>query len=177
MGNSLQDQLLKAKVGNKQQAQKANSQRRKKLKNRTLSQENDATAAQVKQEQAEKVARDRALNRQKQEEAERKTVAAQIIQLIELNCLARDKGEQPYNFVDGANVRKIYVTDSMHKQLVSGQLSIVKLREQYEIVPKGVADKISERDATVVIVRDQQERASEEDEQYADHKVPDDLMW
>jgi len=178
MKNSMRDQLLRAGVASKKQAQKAGSEQRRKKKqarkNRASSSGQDKDSFKLQQEK--QAARDRELNRQRQAEKERRAIAAQIRQLIEMNRLSRDDGEIAYNFADGKTVRKLYVTQALHKQLGRGRLSIVRLGEAYEIVPKAVADKISERDASVVVSSSQPE-ASEEDELYADYAVPDDLMW
>ena len=178
MGNSLQDQLLKAGVIDKQKAQKANGERRKKQKLKYKgAASTDKTAEAARLAQAEKIARDQQLNRQKQEEAERRAIAAQIRQLIELNRVARDDGETPYNFVDDKKVRTIYVSDEVHARLSHGQQAIVRFDDGYEVVPVAVADKISERDSSVVIAGNQASAEAEEDDAYADYKVPDDLMW
>lgn len=180
MGNTLQDQLLRAGVIDKQKAQEANGKRRKKqkLKHKGAASAIEKDNESVRLAQAEKIARDRELNRKKQEEIERKAVAAQIKQLIELNRLSNEDGEARYNFVDGKSVRNIYVTEDMFLQLGRGWLSVVKFEGGYEVVPTGVADKIKERDKAAVIASNNPDVAEEKgDDPYADYKVPDDLMW
>lgn len=179
MGNSLQDQLLNAGAISKQKAQKASSHKRKKQR-----QKNNKSASAVDNElvasrraQAEKVERDRVLNRQRQAVSEQKAIAAQIKQLIELNCLSRDDGDQPYNFVDGTNIHKIYVTKDVLVQLARGLLSIVRSEGGYEIIPAMVAAKINERDDSIVISGSQADTIDGGDDPYADYQVPDDLMW
>lgn len=177
MGNSLQDQLLKANLGSKKQAQQIKKQKHKARKKPAA--EKLTTQAQQQQAQAEKVARDRALNREREAAALRKSVAAQVHQLIEANRLSREGGETPYHFVDGSSVRKIYVTEAMRGQLVCGQLCITRLESSYEVVPKGVAEKITQRDATAVIQSGHKSDTTTdaEDDAYAGYEVPDDLMW
>ncbi len=180
MGNTLQDQLLRAGVINKQKAQEANGKRRKKqkLKNKGVVPVDDGGSESARAAQAEKIARDRELNRLKQEEIERKAIAAQIRQLIELNRLSCEDGETRFNFVDGKTVQNIYVTEEVFLQLGRGWLSVVKFEDSYEVVPTVVADKINERDHTAVITQNQSDLAEGgEDDPYADFKVPDDLMW
>lgn len=181
MGNTLQDQLLRAGIIDKQKAQEANGKRRKKqkLKNKGVVPDNDGGSEAARAAQAEKIARDRELNRLKQEEIEKKAIAAQIRQLIELNRLSREDGETRFNFVDGKTVQNIYVSEEVFLQLGRGWLSVVKFEDGYEVVPTVVADKIDERDNTAVITHQQSDQAKEggEDDPYADFKVPDDLMW
>jgi hypothetical protein len=177
MGNALQEQLLKARVANKQQAQQANSQRRKKQKRGAVQQSLESSTEQVKQQQAEKLARDRELNRLKQAELKEKADLAQLRQLIQVNRLKRDDGEKPYNFIDEKRVRKIYVTETIFSQLGAGMASIVKLDERYEVVLMAIAEKIAEVDCHAVINRAPSTEKSAEEEEYAEYPIPDDLIW
>ena len=180
MGNSLQDQLLKAGMIDKQKAQEANGKRRKKqkLKNKGATPVTESSHDAVRAAQAEKIARDRELNRLKQEEITKKAIAAQVRQLIELNRLPQDEGETPFNFADGKVVKTLYVTDEISSQLGRGWLSIVKFDGGYEVVPAKVADKINERDRTAIITHEQKGEVDDGMvDPYADFKVPDDLIW
>ena len=171
MGNSLQDQLLKANLTNKKQVQQVRKQKHKARK-QAKPDHGDAT---LKQQQEEKVARDRALNRQREEDAQRKSVVAQVRQLIEANKLSREGGESAYHFVDAGRVRKLYVTEVQQQQLAAGKLVLVKLEEQVELVLPEVAEKIAARDPDAIL-KSQAEQQVEEDE-YAGYEVPDDLVW
>ena len=180
MANSLQDQLLRAGAASKQQAQKVSTERRKLNKQK----KKKGSAAQLsesskrsQQLQAEKAARDRELNRQRQEVANNKAINAQIQQLIELNRLPREDSETAYNFVDGTIVRKIFVGPEMLAQLSRGGLAIAKLGKSYEVVPLVIADKIKERDPTVIIKTQQTNDNDDADDPYADFQIPDDLLW
>lgn len=180
MANSLQDQLLKAGAASKKQGQKASTERRKKNKQKKKkgsAPQQSESSKQSRQVQADKVARDRALNRQRQQEADQKAIAAQIQQLIELNRLPREDCETAYNFVDGTLVRKIFVSPEMLAQLSRGVLSIARLGEGYELVPLVIAEKIKERDPSVIITTEQADSADDADDPYADYQVPDDLLW
>jgi len=124
------------------------------------------------------VERDRELNQKKQEEIERKAIAAQVRQLIETNRVKERDGDIVYHFADGNVVKRLYVSEQVHKHLTAGLLAIVKLGDGYELVPMAVADKIKQRDDRCII---QAEHAAppvqDEDDPYADYKIPDDLMW
>lgn len=179
MSNSLQDQLLKSGLVSEKQAKKSKKSKHKKgqqQRKNGAAADNDAKQLADKA-QAEKVARDRELNRQRKEEAERKAVVAQIRQLIEQNRQSREDGEKPYNFTHGTAVKKLYVTNAQHDQLSRGLLAIVLLDEAYELVPAVVAEKIAQRDAETVLVRNDRDQQVDEDDPYADYQIPDDLMW
>lgn len=184
MSKSLQDQLLKAGLVSKDQANKNRSQKNKKKKQQRKTNEAvvDQAKEQAKAARDEKIEKDRELNRQKQEAAEEKALQAQIAQLIELNKIDRSEGEVDYKFADAGKVKKIYVTDEMIDLLSRGRIAIVKQEyEAYELVPAGVAEKIAQRDESLVALYNtastDKNSADDEDDPYADYKIPDDLMW
>ena len=85
--------------------------------------ENREAARKALQENAQ---RDRELNQALNSKAQRKAINAQIKQLIEINKIAKGKGDIGFNFTDGTRVKKIYVTPADQKQLSAGRLGIVK---------------------------------------------------
>lgn len=176
MANSLQNQLLKAGLTDAKRAKKAHQQKLEAGKAAATE-----IKDQVKQAQQEKIERDKELNRQKKEEAERKAVIAQIKQLIEMNKIDRSKGETSYQFTDQNKIKKLYVTDVLLNQLAKGVVAVVRFNDSYELVPAQVAAKIAQRDAATIVVLNTPapttETAVEEDDPYADYKIPDDLMW
>ena len=179
MSRSLQDQLLKAGVATQKQARKAKVERRKARKGQGGGPPAAATAEreQARRAQAEKVARDRELNQQRQEAARRRAASAGIRQMVESNRLPREGGETPYNFVDGATVRRLYVTAEQQKGLAAGRLSIVRAGDGYEVVPAAVAARIEARDPAAVLPPPRPDPPPDADDPYADHPVPDDLIW
>ena len=176
---SLQDQLLKAglvdnkKAGKIKKAKYRQAQQKQKNKIETV----DEAKLAAQQAQAEKVERDRQLNRRRKAEAEHKAVAAQVRQLIEMNRQPRDDGDIGYSFSDDVLIKRIYVTATQLKQLGNGRLCIIKLDEQYEIIPTLVAQKIQLRDESRRILSNKPTETPEEDDPYADFQVPDDMMW
>ena len=176
---SLQEQLLQAGMVDAKKAKQIQKDKRKQAKQVPKGHVvEDAAREQAKKVQAEKVERDREINRQQHEVAEQKAIAAQIKQLIEMNRINRDKGDATYQFVDAAKIKKINVTPQLLDQLSRGRIAIVKLQDRYELVPAVVAQKIEQRDPAVVLVRnDGVQEEVDEDDPYADYKIPDDLMW
>jgi len=178
--SSLQDQLLKAGLTDKKKLKQASKEKRKQKNvarhNKEAPQE--GAKEQAQRALAEKAQRSRELAQQQNAQAEKKAIAAQIKQLIELNKQSRQGGEIPYNFSDGKKIKKLHVTAELQKHLINGKLAIVKLGEVYEVVPAKVAEKVGQRDETAVIVRNNPSTDIEdEDDPYADYKIPDDLMW
>ena len=179
MANSFGDQFLKAGLVSKTQLNKANKSKNKqqKLKNKQKVEVVDEAAVAARQAAAEKLARDRELNRRKKEQLERKAVHAQVRQLVELNRLPRDDGEVGYNFQDGTAVKKIFVSEEIHDKLGRGLLAIVRFDDGYEVIPSVVAEKIKLREESCIVSNAATQLESGEDDPYADYKVPDDLMW
>lgn len=176
---SLQEQLLKAGIVDEKKARKLNKEKRKQTKQTPKGQAQVNEARELaKQSQAEKSTRDRNLNLQRQQAANEKAIVAQIRQLVTTNVIDRRGGEIAYQFTDDKKIKKIYITPLLQKQLSIGLIAIVKLAEQYELVPAAVADKISQRADDVVLLKNQADKdLIDADDPYADYQIPDDLMW
>ena len=178
---SLQDQLLKAGLIDKKKAQKAQKAKHQqaKIKRKNKVETVDEAKIAAQKAHAEKVERDRQLNLQRKQEAEQRAITAQIRQLIEMNRQPKGTGEITYNFTDGSKVTHIYVDEKQQRQLANGHLAIVRLDEQYEIVPTTVSEKIALRDESYLAYcnRGKEETVVDEEDPYAEFEVPDDLMW
>ncbi len=179
MANPFQEQLLKAGLVSKDKVNKSNKSKYKKAKQQAKNKvtEADKLKQEVKQASVSKAERDRELNRQKVELDNKKAIAGQIRQLVEMNRIDSGDGETAFNFEVANKIKRIYVSDDVHKQIVNGRLAIVRLDEKFELIPKIVAEKIMQRDNQFVFVCHETNQASNEDDEYADYKVPDDLMW
>lgn len=181
MGNSLLEQLKKTGLVDKGKAQKVKHSQYKNQKQKGrkgAGEEQDEAKLRAQQAQAEKVERDRLLNQQKKEAAERKAIAAQIRQLIETSRVSERDGEIAYNFTDQRVVKRLYVSEPVYKNLMFGRLAIARFDDGYELVPAAVAAKIRQRDAQCIIESEHSaEAVADEDDPYADYKIPDDLMW
>lgn len=182
MAGSLQDQLLAAGLGDAKAAKEHDKAKRKQAKvdRRAGIERVDEAKQAAKQALAEKAQRARELNQERDSKAQRKAINAQIKQLVERHCLPKG-GDVGFNFIDGSKVKKVYVGALEQQQLSSGRLAIVKQGDQYEILPRPVADKIAERDAARVIVTAEADQddglSAEEQDWYKDYEIPDDLMW
>ena len=158
MADSLQDQLRKAGLVNEKRLKKAQRQQHAVEMERKSHGAADEALAQAQRARAEKAARDKQLNEQRDQQAQAKAIAAQVKQLIEMNRQSRDGASIPFNFVDGKLVKKMAVSKTQQNHLVSGSLAIVKLGDRYELVPTPVAQKIRLRDPTSVIVCNDEHR-------------------
>ena len=175
---TLQEQLLKAGLVSSKKMDKV---QRTAKKSRVQSREAREAVEENKKAQLE---RDKQLSEQQKQAALSKEYKAQVKQLIEMNRVDISKGDIGFNFTDGNLIKKIFVDKTTQAQLISGRLAIARLvvessgESQYAIIPASVADKIAQRDANSIVLNSalSQEEQDEEDP-YADFKVPDDLMW
>ena len=153
---SLQDQFLKSGLVDKKRVKKVNQEKRKqnkKLPKLAKGQVRvDQNKERVKEVLAERNAKDREMNKQKQLKADKKAIQAQIIQLIKAHAIEDDRGQVSYQFTDGNVIQKIYVSEVIQKQLSKGIVAIARLEDSYEVVPKIVAEKISQRDDSSIVV-------------------------
>lgn len=179
MNTSLRDQLLQAGLVTEKQARAAAQQeQQRQYRNKSAPGTGQNRAAQ--QAQAAKAARDQELDRRRLEKAQRKARLAEIERLIERSRVPRIESDDHYSFIDGTKIRRFAVDAERRRQLISGELAIVRYRGQYAVVPAATAEQIREREAYMVIAHSQlpsnTERTECEDA-YKDFVVPDDLVW
>ncbi|MEZ3500421.1 DUF2058 domain-containing protein [Pantoea sp. KPR_PJ] len=175
---TLQEQMLKAGLVSSKKVDKVN---RTAKKSRVQAREARLAVEENKKAQLE---RDKQLNEQQKQATLSKEYKAQVKQLIEMNRIESGKGPIEFNFTDNNVIKKIAVDKTTQSQLISGRLAIARLatgsngESHYAIIPASVADKIAQRDANAIVVNHAlSQEAQDEDDPYADFKVPDDLMW
>lgn len=179
MRNPLQEQLLKAGLAKKGKVdQIAREQvKQRQGKGATPPPEEKIDAQRL---QAEKAERDRALAAERNAQAQAREIAAQVRQIIEANKVKRE-GEISYRFTDGDKIHSVLVNETLRTQLAKGVLVVVRAGDSYELVPRAAADKIRERDASLIVLdhgkTTDSSTTNEDDEFYSQFKVPDDLTW
>src|SRR5690606_258813 len=176
---SLQEQLLKAGLVDQKKVKRVNQAKtqQKKQERRTGTQSIDETRQAVLEARERERETVRQLNAKRDEEARRKAIHAQIVQMVEQSRQGRGGGDIAYNFTFGTKIERIHVSAAVRDQLAAGQLVIVRLGDATELVPKVVADKIAERNPDIVVRVQKADTVPAEDDPYADYKIPDDLMW
>ncbi len=102
---------------------------------------------------------------------------AQIVQMVQKNRQSRGAGDIAYNFTHDKKIERMYVSAAVQAQLMAGHLVIVCQGGTTELVPRVIADKIAERDATLVVRVSKTSTEVAADDPYAAFKIPDDLMW
>ncbi|QOL25565.1 DUF2058 domain-containing protein [Thalassotalea sp. LPB0316] len=182
--SSLQDQLLKAGLTTKQKARQANSDKRRKNKQKRSGANVEASLQeQVKQDlakqQAQKLEKDKALNEQKKAELAKKEQHQRILQILTHHSLSDIDGDLEYNYTFDGKIKKLHVSKVIQDALVNGRLALCGLDEKTYVVTAETAEKLATIDPQVVLLKNdrKQEEQIDEDDPYADFQIPDDLMW
>jgi len=169
MSDSLRNQLLQAgftETEKKKPNNKKPGQSNSKSASSHQQRGKDTRRAQQKLEQADKEA---ALV------AERKATKATIKTLIEESQITEFAGESVYRFVLGTRIRELYVSDKVREKLNDGSYVITRLNGNTKIVPSETATAIEAINPDWAIVTKTQ--GDDDDTEYENFKVPDDLQW
>ncbi len=180
--NPLQEQLLKAGLVNKSKVAAAAREQNKALhaKGPTGPSEIQIEAERARAEKAE---RDRALEAERKAQARVAEMRAQARQIIADKKVPRS-GESEYRFTVDGTIRTLLVNDDLRKKLSAGVLVIARVDDRFELLPRPAADKVRERDASMIVLdhgqqagADAEAALSDDDAYYAQFQVPDDLVW
>jgi uncharacterized protein YaiL (DUF2058 family) len=176
---SLQEQLLKAGLVDKNKVKKVNQEKskQKKIERRTGTESVDESRLAALEMQRKQAERARELNAERDAAAAQKAIAAQIVQLIQQNRQSKGDGSITYHFTHGSKIEQVHVSPAVQAHLVAGRLVIVRLNGTTELVPRVIAEKIAERDPSIVVTVKRTAAEVEADDPYAAFKIPDDLMW
>ncbi len=178
----LQEQLIKAGLAKKSKAAEVARAQDKARHGKAPSDGNDIQR-EAERMRGEKAERDRALEAARKAEARINEMRAQARQIIQDKKVPRT-GDSEYRFTADGAIRTLLVNDDLRRKLSAGALVIVRLGDRYELLPRPAADKVRERDASLVALDHGQPAgtgpaasSSEDDAYYARFKVPDDLVW
>lgn len=176
---SLQEQFLKAGLVDKNKVKLANQDKnkQKKVERRTGVQSVDEARLAALDLQRKNAERARELNAQRDAAASQKAIMAQIAQMVQKNRQSKGAGDIAYNFTHDKKIERMYVSAAVQAHLMASRLVIVCLGETVELVPRIIADKIAERDATLVVRVNKTGTEIDADDPYAAFQIPDDLMW
>ncbi|MGZ8291397.1 MAG: DUF2058 domain-containing protein [Telluria sp.] len=176
---SLQDQFLKAGLVDKTKAKLANQEKskQKKVERKTGTQTVDEARLAALEMQRKNAERARELNAQRDAAARQKAIVAQIAQMVQQNRQSKGAGDIAYNFTHNNKIDRIYVSAAVQAHLMAGRLVIVRQGDNTELVPRVIADKIAERDASMVVRVNKASTEVDADDPYAAFQIPDDLMW
>jgi len=181
---SLQEQLLKAGLSTKQKARQANTDKRKKNKQKRSGVEvATSMQEQIKQDvaktQQNKAEKDAALNAEKQQALAKKELNLRIEQILKHHQIKDVRGEVEYNYTFDSKVKKLYLDAITHRAIVNGRLALCGLDDNSYIVTSETAAKLAELDPKVLLLQNEKvaDEIVDEEDPYADFQIPDDMMW
>ena len=176
---SLQEQFLKAGLVDKTKAKLVNQDKnkQKKVERRTGTVSVDEARLAAQETQRKNAERARELNIQRDAAATQKAIMAQIAQMVQQNRQSLGKGDIAYNFTHDKKIERLYVSAEVQGHLVAGRLVIICQDGATNLVPRIIADKIAERDASLVVRVNKVSTEIDAEDPYAAYQIPDDLMW
>jgi uncharacterized protein YaiL (DUF2058 family) len=177
---SLQEQLLKAGLANKQSAKQIRSEKRKKNKAVRKGQENASTELNdaLTSQKVQQAESDLALNQSIKAQHDKKSEIAGVKQMLEQLQIKDFNGELAFNYVQNSKVKTLYVDEINQNALTKGRIGICQFDEKIYLIAAPAAEKIQGVDGSyVLLLNDNQPVAADEEDPYADFQIPDDLMW
>lgn len=181
MGKTFQEQMLALGLVEKKKVNDAKKKKHKQKKQQSGKKQVvvDENALLAEKAQEKKKERARQLNLEREEKLKRREEAARGKQLVETHRLEKDEKGNAFRFNADGKIQRIFVNKEMADLLSRGSLGIVRITDQYEVVPRNVAEKIQEINPKIFVslATKTAENEPDPDDPYADYKVPDDLMW
>lgn len=178
---SLQDQLMKSGLINKQKAKQAQTEKRRKAKQKKKKGTIEVSDVQIaiNEQKAQQKQQDLDKNRETQAQLDVRAAHGKLIQMIAQHCEKNYQGEIDYHFTFENKVKRIAVNEKTQQGLIKGSLAICVLNDEFYLINKEAAAKLSEIDASVLVALHEKVEISEieEDDPYAEFAIPDDLIW
>lgn len=177
---SLQEQLLKAGLANKQSANQIRSEKRK--KNKAVRKKQAAQDTTLQDELATKKAQQTEIDAQKNQvikaQLDEKSEQGKVKQMVKQLKIKDFAGELEYNYVLDGKVKRLLLDDINHNALVKGRISVCHVDGVIYLLPTQAAEKIALVDEKYLVLQNDNQPADiDEDDPYADFQIPDDLMW
>lgn len=188
MGDSLQDQLVKAGLADPEQARakgrggsrrgQPTSKPRGKGKGKGKG-GGKPVAGQRKVGAAEAAAGTPATQDKSPKPAGRRERLAQLRRLVKARRLDRTQAGIPYRFTSGRRIKEVTVTEEQQGRLARGEAAVVNVEGHYDVVPADCVEAVRALDDKAIVVFNDPVAGDSpgDDDPYADHPVPDDLTW
>lgn len=183
MGKSFQDQLLALGLVDKKKAKETKKHQHHAKKKKAKTARNkpviDENVLLVQRAEEKKKARANKLNQERNAKLKKREEAAQIKQFIEQNRVDKDDKGIAYRFNVSGKIQRIFVPKDVADRLSDGRLGIVVLRDQFEVLPRTVVEKITNINKQMIVILNDRtgDDSDDPDDPYAEFKVPDDLVW
>lgn len=199
MGNSLQEELLKAGLVTEEQLREANKpapragkRKRRRPRGQARGQGRDQKQSvasapvsaparhelEANKRRTARFAGDPMLGARSSGDNARKELKRRIRELVEGKCLNDAQAEQAYHFVKGKRIKRIFVTEEQRARLMRGELAIVAVEGNHYLLANETVDALLGLAPESFVFRGNDAGASEfSDSESGEHPVPDDLTW
>ena len=181
-GNPLQEQLLKAGLVKKSKVSAVAREQHLARHARAASGPNEVEL-EAQRAREEKAERDRALEAERRQQARTRELRAQARQIIADKRVPHG-GEIDYSFTASGAIRTLPVSEELRGRLADGTLVIADGGQGFMLLPRAAAEQVRARDAAMIVVdhgaagaAESASASGEDDDYYAQFKVPDDLVW
>ncbi len=187
---SLQDQLLQSGLvsedqlrKSKQDAAKGRKRKPRKSKAERAAKAPDSEAARAaKAASSARQQRDRELNQARNVERDRRAILGQLRAIINEQRLNDPEGDIKHFYQSGKKIKQIWVTSKQQRELIAGSLVVAVLEGRGHLMATAQAERLQKVDTTgehIRIARADEPKASSSSgaDPYAEHPIPDDLMW
>ena len=108
----------------------------------------------------------------------------EALNMAHANVIVHQRTGAGQIFLKGVVLDTVFIRPStvqsgvgLQTHLIAGRLVIVCQGDNTELVPRVIADKIAERDASLVVRVNKTSTEIDADDPYAAFQIPDDLMW
>jgi uncharacterized protein len=185
VSESLRDQLLRAGLVKKTAIKKAEKNAYQQAKNvrqhqKKIARTNPSVSAVVtaiKDGQAQKSAKDKQLNQEKEAALLRKANNAEVRNLIQSTRLNDETAEISYCFTVEDKIKRIYITKTQQTQLTHGQLAVILFNRRYQLVPLATAERVRVLNPRLFVHLGGKEVTDNTSIDVDYPPIPDDLMW
>tara|TARA_R110001583_G_scaffold188860_3_gene351335 strand:+ start:24070 stop:24612 length:543 start_codon:yes stop_codon:yes gene_type:complete len=178
---SLQEQLMKSGLINKQKAKQAQTDKRRKAKQKKKKGTVEVSEVQLAINEKAKQQKQQDLEKNKETQLELAARAAhgKLIQMIAQHCEKDYLGDIDYHFTFAQKVKRIAINEQTQQSLILGRLAICVLNDEFYLINKEAAQILADIDASVLVALHEKvdKEEMDEDDPYAEFAIPDDLVW
>lgn len=179
MGKSLRDQLLEQGLASKQKAREVSARKRKERRTGQGAHTEDpegiaAARAEAERAHREKIERDRALNRAREERKAAVARRAQLLDVLNAHAQNEERAEIPFHFVLGSRVKRLYVTEGQQAALARNRSAIITFEGRHYLVDADLVERLRGIDPEITVFFASRD---DDDPAYAEHPIPEDLIW
>lgn len=108
-----------------------------------------------------------------------KELRADVKKLLRSHKINDNTGEIAYNYTINNQIKRFFVTEAQQKSLIEGEVAIVNWNGISYLIPKEAAEEAKQLfpKINVCLVEKQETKETNANDPYADFVIPDDIKW